>query len=165
MPFFTEALAVYAPVSPVVPTAPTINPSTITTGQELLDTMQNVLGWAFAFALVLGIAALIAAGILYITAGGAGKAKTATNIIIYAVAGIAITGFSWALVNVLGGILFGKTFIQPGGLCIIPPTGIQYLCPGGTNAGKCYSSLTACQSACVDRSIPGVVTRIPCIPY
>ena len=160
---FIEALAAYTPVSPVVPTAPTINPSTITTGQELLETLQNVLGWAFAFALVLGVAALIAGGILYITAGGAGKAKTATTIIIYAVAGIAITGFSWTLVNVVGNILFGKTLVGGLGSCTSGGTA----CISTSTIGqilRCYppGDLVLVASYCADcANRGGICASIP----
>lgn len=110
-PLLLVPMAVWAvPITPSVPAGPAINPaSDITSPTEFLARMQNILGWAFAFALILGVAMLIVAGIMYITAAGSGRADTAVKIMIAAIIGIAITGFAWAIINVVQGLFFTDT--------------------------------------------------------
>ncbi|MBI3335193.1 MAG: hypothetical protein HY001_01715 [Candidatus Portnoybacteria bacterium] len=92
---------------PPLAVTPNFNvPSDVTTATAFIDILQNILGWAFAFAVVIGVAMLIVAGILYITAGGMGKAKMAASLMIFAIVGIAVAGFAWAIVNVLQNIFF-----------------------------------------------------------
>lgn len=89
--------------------APANVPANITTGADLIKYVQSVLGWVFAFAVVIGTVMIIYAGIIYLTsAGSAEKVKSAVQIMIYAVVGIAITGFAWSLVNVLQSIIFSN---------------------------------------------------------
>ncbi len=88
-------------------TAPGNIPINIADPTHLFQTVQNILGWAFAFAVILGTAFIVAAGIIYITAGAnSERVKTAVNMMIYAVIGIAITGFAWSIVNVAQSLIF-----------------------------------------------------------
>lgn len=91
---------------PIFFTGPANIPSDITTPTQFIDILQNILGWAFAFAVVIGVAMLIVAGIMYITAGGTGKAGLAAKLMIFAIVGIAVAGFAWAIVNVVQNIFF-----------------------------------------------------------
>jgi len=87
-------------------TGPGNIPSDITTPEDFIGVMQNILGWAFAFAMIIGVAMLIIAGVMYITSMGSDRTKTAVSIMIYAIVGIAVTGFAWAIVNVVQTIFF-----------------------------------------------------------
>lgn len=97
-------------IVPSVPKGPDINPAPdISSPGSFLSRIQNILGWAFAFALIIGVAMLIAAGIMYITSAGSARAGTAVKIMIAAIVGIAITGFAWAIINVVQGLFFSRT--------------------------------------------------------
>lgn len=104
-------MAVWAERSiPGVPKSSSLNPEpNLTTPTDLFTRMETILGWVFALALMLGVAMLIVAGIMYITAAGSSRADTAVKIMIYAIIGIAVAGFAWAIVNVAQGLLFSKT--------------------------------------------------------
>lgn len=102
-------LAAVTPPDITIPGPPDVAPGQdITTPEAFMQVLQNILGWAFAFALIIGVAMLIAAGILYITSAGGAKTKTAVNMMIFAVVGIAVAGFAWAIVNVMQGVFFGE---------------------------------------------------------
>ena len=124
--------------TPVI--APTGGPQTLT---ELLELLTRLSGWMFAFVLVLAVGAIIAGGIMYVTSGGNDKRTgTAAKMVIYAIVGIAVAGFAWAMINVTGNLIFGETLIptESGG----GPT-----CSGNTpvaciSNGKCYADVPTC---------------------
>ncbi len=108
-------LAALAQVGPpsTVPGPPSTAPINLKTPTSLLQTIQNLLGWAFAFAVVIGTAMIVAAGIIYITAGAnSERVKSAVTMMIYAVIGIAITGFAWSIVNVAQNLIFPNPLNQ-----------------------------------------------------
>lgn len=92
---------------PTVRPAPPINPSDITSAADLMDWVQRILGWVFAVVLILAVAMLLVAAVMYVTAGGnKERASTAVTIITYAVIGIVVAGLAWALVNVVQSVFF-----------------------------------------------------------
>jgi len=73
---------------------------------------QNVVGWVFVAAMVLGVLILIIAGIIYMTAGGdQAKASKAMKMVMYALIGVAVAALAWALVNVVGAYFIGSRLI------------------------------------------------------
>jgi len=74
---------------------------------ELFNRIQNVLGWVFAFALIIGVAMLIVGGIMYMVAGGnAERAGVGIKMVIFAVVGIVIAGLAWSIVAIVNSIVF-----------------------------------------------------------
>jgi len=64
--------------------------------------VQDVVGWLFTIAIIVGVAALIIAGIIYITSAGGTRSQTAGKMVVYAIVGIAIAALAWAIVNLVG---------------------------------------------------------------
>ena len=74
---------------------------------ELFNRIQNVLGWVFAFALIIGVAMLIVGGIMYMVAGGnEERAGVGIKMVIFAVVGIVIAGLAWSIVAIVNSIVF-----------------------------------------------------------
>ena len=74
---------------------------------ELFNRIQNVLGWVFAFALIIGVAMLIVGGIMYMIAGGnEDRAGAGIKMVIFAVVGIVIAGLAWSIVAIVNSIVF-----------------------------------------------------------
>ena len=77
---------------------------------ELFNRIQNVLGWVFAFALIIGVAMLIVGGIMYMVAGGnEERAGVGIKMVIFAVVGIVIAGLAWSIVAIVNSIVFAPT--------------------------------------------------------
>ncbi|MBI3335192.1 MAG: hypothetical protein HY001_01710 [Candidatus Portnoybacteria bacterium] len=142
---FNIAVAATIPTSVTVPpNAPTGGPNTL---GELLNLLSDLTGWMFTFIVVLAVGAIIVGGFMYLFSFGDSKrADTGLKTVMYAIVGIAIAGFAWALINVVGSILFGKSFISttpaPGPGCSVG----QFVC--SSTPGTCYNSSAACQTAC-----------------
>jgi len=98
------------PTGPAVPSqVPTKGPTSVL---QWYDIFQDVIGWIFVVAIVLGVLMLIIAGIMYMTAGGnQEKASKAVKMVMYALVGVAIAGLAWALVNVVGNFFLGEKLI------------------------------------------------------
>ena len=74
---------------------------------ELFNRIQNILGWVFAFALIIGVAMLIVGGIMYMIAGGnEDRAGAGIKMVIFAVVGIVIAGLAWSIVAIVNSIVF-----------------------------------------------------------
>lgn len=74
---------------------------------ELFNRIQNILGWVFAFALIIGVAMLIVGGIMYMVAGGnEERAGAGIKMVIFAVVGIVIAGLAWSIVAIVNSIVF-----------------------------------------------------------
>lgn len=114
---FTSARAAVPADSIMPPNAPTGGPQTL---KELLELLSTLSGWMFAFVVVAAVGTIIAGGIMYITSAGDPKRSgTATKVVIYALIGVVIAGFAWAIINVTGNLIFGKTLIPaPGGVAV-----------------------------------------------
>ena len=84
--------------------------------QTLLDVfsiLKNAVGWLFAVGIVGGVAALIAAGILFLTAAGdPQRIGKATRMVLYALVGVAIIALAWSIVNIVGNFFVGGKLIQ-----------------------------------------------------
>jgi len=75
---------------------------------------QNVVGWLFVIAMVLGVLMIIVAGIMYITAGSdETKAGKAMKVVMYALIGVAVAALAWSLVNVVGNYFLNQRLIAP----------------------------------------------------
>ena len=98
--------------TPEEPTISDVQPSTgPTTIKDWFGILVDVVGWIFTVTIVVGVAALIIGGLMYITAGGGDRAKTAGKLIIYAVVGIAVAALAWAIVNLVGNFFVGGTLL------------------------------------------------------
>ena len=73
---------------------------------ETLNLLQKIAGWLFAFTIVIGVIAIIIAGIVYITSGGnVDRAKIAGKMVLYSVIGFLIAGFAWSILSVINSII------------------------------------------------------------
>lgn len=106
---FGEARAASLPTSLSIPTiAPTGGPQTL---GQLLKLFSTLTGWLFAFAVIAGVGAIVAGGIMFLFSGGDSKrVQIGAKMLLYAVLGVAIAGLAWGIVNIVGNILFGETF-------------------------------------------------------
>ncbi len=103
--------SVYAAAPSISP--PSIFPTGPTTLQAVLQLLQNIAGWLFAFTVVGATVMIIFAGIMYVTSAGDSKrVQTATHTILYAVVGVVVAGLAWSIINVVGSIVFGNGFFQ-----------------------------------------------------
>ena len=91
--------------SPVIRNGPT-------TLRAWFKIVQDVVGWLFTIAIIVGVAILIIAGIVYITSGGnTGRTGTAGKMVIYAIVGIAVAALAWAIVNLVGRFFIEHTLV------------------------------------------------------
>ena len=82
---------------------------------DLANTINNVLNWLFAIAIIAAVAFLILAAINFITQGGDPKNhEKAKNMIIYALVGVAVAVLAKGLVALVENFIKG-TVIGPGG--------------------------------------------------
>ena len=73
---------------------------------ETLNLLQKIAGWLFAFTIVIGVIAIIIAGIVYITSGGnVDRAKIAGKMVLYSVIGFLIAGLAWSILSVINSII------------------------------------------------------------
>lgn len=98
------------------PPSPTLNPVNPrggpTTVRDWFKIVQDVVGWLFTIAIIVGVAILIIAGIIYITSGGnTGRTGTAGKMVVYAIVGIAVAALAWAIVNLTGGFFIDRTLV------------------------------------------------------
>lgn len=73
---------------------------------ETLDLLQRIAGWLFAFTIVIGVIAIIIAGIVYITSGGSEeRTKIAGKMVLYSVIGFLVAGLAWSILSIINSIL------------------------------------------------------------
>lgn len=124
------------------PTSFATKPSIVPTGapqslEEVLNLLSTLTGWMFAFVLTIAVGAIIAGGIMYVTSAGSEKRSgTGIKMVIYALIGVVVAGMAWAMVNVVGSLIFDTS--EP----LIPTSG------GGNRSGG--GSIYECHSSGVD---------------
>lgn len=79
-------------------------PTTLNAAQVI----QRGINWLFGIAAVVALAIIVWGGFAYMLAlGDEKKASTAKNIILYAIIGLLIIGFSFAIISVVRDLIFG----------------------------------------------------------
>jgi len=85
--------------------APVQAKPSVSTLEELFNIVETLINWVLFAALLIGVLVLIVGGIRYMMAQGDEEAtKKATQMVIYAIIGIAIAGLSFGIVQIIGSI-------------------------------------------------------------
>lgn len=101
----------------VIEPPPKIAPPEIDSIQKFFDLFKTLIGWLLAFAILIGVVAIIFGGITYVTAGGnSERAGTAAKVVGYALLGIAIMVLAFALVNIIASLVGANTTPVTSGL-------------------------------------------------
>lgn len=73
---------------------------------EVYCIFWNISNWILSFAIIIGAIMIIYGGIKYMTAGGQEEeVGTATDIIKWAIIGVAVAGLAWSLITIVGNVL------------------------------------------------------------
>lgn len=145
----SEANANSDPLGADRPTnAPTGGPTSIT---EFFQLLENAVEWLFIFTVIAAVAVILAAGLMYILAGGdQDKTKRATRMFVYAIIGLIVALLVFGIVNTIGGFLAGEDLVGGGGS--------QPSCqPGQTlcfDDGNCHATPQDCDASGCTNCIP-----------
>lgn len=76
--------------------------------RDFYDVVYTILQYGLAILTILGVIGFVISGIVFITAGGAGKADDARKWLIYSIVGILVGLIGYIVIRLIQGLLIGN---------------------------------------------------------